>query len=209
MKSNRKIKVIERKLPPRPFFWPKHGSVPVTLGSYPIVSQYCPKKEGTRNRSCELHPGILLDHFPRPPHVPSLTAAATLRLTLCFPHGQHHTALGWHSRTWSSPWGPHSLSTTSRRLVTDPETISLGLGESYLEELCKWMNFVFPPSLVHINDPHSISLPFPHFTCWLHLVVAHFTTSQTPLHLSRRGLTHPTVRSALQRPHAICKGGCL
>ena len=83
MKSNRKNNVIERK--PRPFSSPSIVLLPVTLGSYPILGRYCPKKEGTRNRSWELLPGILLHHFPSPLHVPSLTTAAILHLTLCFP----------------------------------------------------------------------------------------------------------------------------
>lgn len=61
-----------------------------------------------------------------------------------FPHSQHHIAFWWHSRTYLSPWGPHTLSTTSCRLVTDPETISLGLGRLIWKDYAnEWI--VLPP----------------------------------------------------------------
>lgn len=134
------------------------------------------REEGTDIANSSLGCSHLV--FPAPRTSPqTLTTVAILHLTPRFPHSQHHTALRWWQRkTYSSPWGPHTLSTTSRRLVTDPEIISLGLGSLIWKDYANEWIVVFPPSSVNINDPHSISLPFLHFTRWLHLVVAHFTT---------------------------------
>lgn len=151
--------------------------LPVTLLSYPILGQYCPKNEQTRNRSCKLRSGILLYHFPSSLHVSSDT--------------HHHCNFPsdsllppqptWHSSSAAQqdllkPLRP----THSFHYITPPRDWPWNhltwSWQSYLEGLCKWMNCCFTPSSVNINDPHSISLPFLHFTRWLHLVVAHFTT---------------------------------
>ena len=89
------------------------------------------------------------------------TAAGGGVITLCFPHGHHHTAR-WTPRQDSvKPLGPLTLSAASRCLCSALEP-SRFLTVAMLEGLCEWMH-CFISSCVNRNGP----LPFLHFTPFL------------------------------------------
>ena len=138
------------------------------------------------------HPAPLLETLT--------TAAGWWVMTLCFPHGHHHTAL-WRPRQDSlRPLGPHTLSAASRCLCSALEPsrfLTVGLSEG----LCKWMH-CFISSCVNRNGP----LPLLHFTPWLCSAVVHFTASRTP-HGFPEAAVFTRQWAALHRPHGTRKGG--
>lgn len=128
MESNRKNNVVERNGPSL-----AHSSSPGLCSMSHLevtrsLAGIAQKKGGTPEEVARSHLGSSVS-VPAPlSPSQTLTTVAVLPSTICLPHSQHHTALWWHSRTYSGPGGPHTLSTTSCCLVTDPETTSLGLG---------------------------------------------------------------------------------
>ena len=122
------------------------------------------------------------------------TAAGGGVITLCFPHGHHHTAR-WTPRQDSvKPLGPLTLSAASRCLCSALEP-SRFLTVALLEGLCEWMH-CFISSCVNRNGP----LPFLHFTPWLSSAVVYFTTSRTP-HGFREAAVFTWQRGLLSTDH--------
>lgn len=132
------------------------------------------------------HPAPLLETLS--------TAAGGGVITLCFPHGHHHTAR-WTPRQDSvKPLGPLTLSAASGCLCPTLEP-SRFLTVALLEGLCKWMH-CFISSCVNRNGP----LPFLHFTPWLSSAVVYFTTSRTP-HGFREAAVFTWQRGLLSTDH--------